>query len=107
MLFFDLKISAAETHQLLSESYGDDAPSYSNYRFWFQRSKSNDFDVSDKKQPVGPTTFEHNEMQNLLAENPALTLRELSSSLAAGKSTISRLLHAMKKVRKKRKRLPR
>jgi len=70
LLLFDLKKSATETHQTLSETY-DVAPSYPNYRFWFQRFKSGDFDVNDKERPGEPKKFEDNKLQDLLDENPA------------------------------------
>lgn len=48
LLFFNLKKSAAEAHRLLVEAYGEHAPSNTTCKEWFQRFKSNDFDL------VGP-----------------------------------------------------
>ena len=38
--YFDLKKSAAETHRLLAEIYGESAPSETVCRNWFRRFKS-------------------------------------------------------------------
>lgn len=50
----------------------------------FQRFKSGEFDVDDKKEwPGGPKNFEDNDLQlDLLDENAAQTLKRLSNSLA-------------------------
>ena len=43
--FFNLKKSAAETHRLLVEAYGDVALSERSCREWFQKFKNDEFDV--------------------------------------------------------------
>lgn len=50
LLLFDLKKSIADAHQKLLETYGDALPSYLNCRFWFQRFKSDGFDVNNKER---------------------------------------------------------
>ena len=47
--FFNLKKSAAETHRLLVETYGDAALSERNCRE-FQKFKNGEFDVEDKER---------------------------------------------------------
>jgi len=49
LYYFILKKSAAETHGILVETYGDHALSEITCKNWFRRSKNNDFDVEDKK----------------------------------------------------------
>jgi len=48
--YFDLKKTAAETHRLLSEMYGDETPSERTCRVWFERFRSGDFNVRGKER---------------------------------------------------------
>ncbi|VVC42845.1 Transposase, type 1 [Cinara cedri] len=104
LLMFDLKKSAAKTYQTLLKAYGDAASSYPKYRFWFQRFKNGNFNVNDKER--GPKKFEDGELQALLDENSAQTLKELSNNLEVYESTVSRRLYPMGKIQKEGKWLP-
>jgi len=77
LYYFDLKKTAAEAHRLLSEVYGDETPS-ETCRVWFECFRNSDFDVRDKECLEQPKKFEDFELQELLDENPAQTLLELS-----------------------------
>lgn len=44
---FNLKKSAAESHRMLVEAYGDSALSETTCRDWFRRFKDGHFDLSD------------------------------------------------------------
>jgi len=46
---FNLKKSAAESHQMLV-AYGDNALSETTCRDWFRRFNADNFDLSDKKR---------------------------------------------------------
>ncbi|XP_012056651.1 PREDICTED: uncharacterized protein LOC105619742, partial [Atta cephalotes] len=59
-----------------------------------------DFDVRDKKHPGQPKRFENVDLQELLDENPAQTLLELSKSINITLKTISKRLRAMGKIHK-------
>jgi len=48
--YFDVKKTAAKTHHLLSNVYGDETPSERTFRIWFERFRNCDFDVRDKKR---------------------------------------------------------
>lgn len=43
---------------------------YHYCKFWFQRLKSDDFDVNEKERPGRPTKFEDNELQYLFRTHP-------------------------------------
>lgn len=98
--YFDLKKTAAETHRLLSEVYGDEIPSERTCRVWFERFRNNDFDVKDKERPGQPKKFEDVELQKLLDANPAQTLSELSKALNVTPMAVSKRLHSMGKIHK-------
>ena len=51
---FNLKKSAAESHRMLVEAYGDNALSETTCRDWFRRFNDDNFDLSDKKRENQP-----------------------------------------------------
>lgn len=55
------------------------------------------FGFNDLKLVILMSMTKNSELQDLLDENPAQTLKELSDSLAVNESTVSRCLHAMGK----------
>lgn len=97
--FFSKK-SAAETHRLLVEAYGDHALSQTQCFEWFQRFKHGDFDIEDKERPGQPKKFEDTELMALLDENPCQTQGELAKALNVSRTAVSRRLKALKMVQK-------
>lgn len=71
LYFFFAKKSAAESHRLLVETYGEHALSKTQCTEWFHRFKSGDFDVTDKERPGGPKKFEDEDLETLLDEDPS------------------------------------
>ena len=61
--FFNLKKSAAETHRLLVEAYGDAALSERSCREWF---KNGEFDVEDKERSGKPKLYEDAELESII-----------------------------------------
>lgn len=106
LLLFDFKKTAAEAHRMLSETYGEQAPSERSCREWFQRFKSGDFGLEDKERPGQPKKFEDAELQALLDENSCRTQKELALELGVHETTIGKRLHAMGKIRKLGKWVP-
>ena len=104
--FFHLKKTAAESHRLLVEAYGEHAPTQKTCERWFACFRSGDFDVEDKERPGQPKKFEDEELQALLDENSCQTQQELALELGVAQSTISERLHAMGKIRKLGKWVP-
>ena len=54
LLYFNLKKSAAESHRMLVEAYGDSALSETLCRDWFRQFKVCNFYLSDKKRENRP-----------------------------------------------------
>lgn len=106
LFLFDQKKSAAEAHRILCETYADSAPSKSTCEFWFRRFKTGNFEVEDKEHGKPPKKFEDAELQALLNENPAQTLKELAEALDVGQTTVYDRLKAMGKIQKEGKWLP-
>jgi len=88
--YFDLKKTAAEAHRLLFEMYSDETPSEKTCRVWFERFRNSDFDVRDQECPRQRKKFEDFELQELLEENPAQTLLELSTTLNVTSKAVSK-----------------
>lgn len=103
LLFFDMKKTTTEAHRLLVETYNEQAPTISTCEYWFRRFKNGNFNLNDKERTGQPKKFEDFELQALLEENSAQTLKQLAESLNVGKSTISDRLHAMGKIHKEGK----
>ena len=74
--FFNLKKSAAGTHRLLLETYGEAALSERNCREWFQRFKNGEFDIDDKERSVRLKVYEDEELETLLDQNLCQTQEE-------------------------------
>lgn len=100
LYLFDTKKTAAEAHRLLSDTYGDQAPSPKTCNNWFQRFKTGDFDLEDKERSGAPKKFEDADLQELLDENATQTQKELAIELNVDRTTIGKRLHAMGKIRK-------
>ena len=78
---FRLKKTVAETHQMLSSTYGDSLLSERTCREWFQRFTSGDFYVEDRHDGGTKNIFEDLELEALLAEDTCQTDIELTESL--------------------------
>lgn len=106
MLFhFDQKKTAAESHRILCETYGECAPSKSMCEKWFQCFKDGDFNMEEKRSGA-PKKFEDAELEALLHENPAQTLKELATTLDVSQTCVSKRLKAMGKSQEDGKWLP-
>jgi len=100
LFFFNSKKSAAESHRLLLETYGDYTPSIKTCEYWFRRFKSGNFDTEDKERPGQPKKFEDKDLEALLDEDPCQTQEELAESLNVDQATISRRLKALGMIQK-------
>lgn len=98
--YYILKKSAAETHRLLVNIYGDHSPSNTTCKEWFRRFQNDHFDVSDKEREGAPKKFEDAQLQELLDDDPSQTLEVLSIELNVDRSTVGKRLHAMGMVQK-------
>lgn len=68
--YFNMKKSAAESHRILVEVYGEHALTEQTCRKWFARFKSGHFELEDKERPGQPKKFEDEELELLLDEDP-------------------------------------
>ena len=103
---FSLKKSAAESHRMLVEAYGDNALSETTCRDWFHRFNDDNFDLNDKKHEYRSRKIE-GQLQALLdQDDDTQSQKMLAEQLGVSQAAISMRLHAMGKVQKIRKWMP-
>ena len=101
-----LKKSAAESHRMLVEAYGDHALSEATCKRWFQRFRDNDFDVRNEERGRPPKKFEDAELQAILDEDDTLSQKQMAVMLNVAQQTISGRLKALGKIQKCEKWVP-
>ena len=100
LLFFNIKKNAAEAYRLLSETYGAECIGETTCREWFKRFKSGDFGVEDKDRPGKPKSFEDEELDALLDEDPCQIQEELAASLGVTQQAVFLRLKALGFIQK-------
>ncbi len=78
---FHLKKSAAESHRMLVEAYGDHALSEATCKRWFRWFRDNDFDVRNEERGRPPKKFEDAELQTILDEDDTLSQKHMAEML--------------------------
>ena len=66
---FNMKKSTAETHRMLSNTYGEADISERMCHEWFQRFKNGDFDVEDRQSGGREKVFEDAKLEALLKQD--------------------------------------
>ena len=66
---YHLKKTAAESHRMLVEAYGDHALSQTQCKKWFRNFKAGDFDIRNKERGRPGKKREDAELQELLDED--------------------------------------
>ncbi|GFX93316.1 mariner Mos1 transposase [Trichonephila clavipes] len=95
-----MKKSAAEAHQMLSNTYGEAAISERMCREWFQRFKNGDFEVEEQHGGGREKVFEDAELEALLDQDSCQTQQELAGSLGVTQQAISKRLKVMGMIQK-------
>ena len=90
--YFNMKKTAAESHRILVEVYGEHALAERTCQKWFARFKSGDFGLEDEERPGQPKKFEDEELEALLDEDCCQTEEELAESLGVTQAAISKRL---------------
>ena len=92
--YINMKKTAAESHRILVEDYGENALAERTYQKWFARFKSGDFGLEDEERPGQPQRFEDEELEALLDEDCFQIQEELAESLGVTQAAISKRLKA-------------
>ena len=98
--YFNMKKTAAESHRMLVEVYGEHALAERTYQKWFARFKSGDFGLDDEERPGQPENFQDEELEALLDGNCCQTQEEIAESLGVTQAAISKRLKAAGYIQK-------
>ena len=97
---FNMKKTAAESHRILVEVYGEHALAERTCQKWFARFKSGDFGLEDEERPGQPKKFEDEELEALLDDDCCQTQEEFAGSLGVTQAAISKRLKAAGYIQK-------
>ena len=86
--YFNMKKTAAESHRILVEVYGEHALAERTCQKRFARFKSGDFGLEDEEHPGQPKKFEDEELEALLDEDCCQTQEKLAESLGVTQAAI-------------------
>ena len=95
-----MKKTAAESHRILMEVYGEHALAERTCQKWFARFKSGDFGLEDEERSGQPKKFEDDELEALLDEDCCQTQEELAEFLGVTQAAISKRLKAAGYIQK-------
>ena len=90
--YFNMKKTAAESHRILVEVYGEHALAERTCKKWFARFKSGDFGLEVEESPGQLKKFEDEELEALLDEDCCQTQEDLAESFGATQADISKHL---------------
>ena len=79
--YFNMRKTAAESHRILVEVYGEHSLAERTCQNWFARFKSGNFGLEDEECSEQPNKFEGEELEALLDEDYCQTQEELAESL--------------------------
>jgi len=89
MFCYHLKKTAAESHCMLVQAYGDHALGKSQCYTRFTKLKSGDFDVRNEESGRPSKKFADSELQALLYEDDAQTQQQLADQLNVTREAVS------------------
>ena len=92
--YFNMKKTAAKSHRILVEVYGEHALAERTCHKWFARFKSDDFGFEDEESPGQPKKFEDEELEALIDEDCCQTQEKFAESLGVTQAAISKRLKA-------------
>lgn len=98
--YFNMKKTAAESHRILVDVYGEHALAERSCQKWFSRFKSGDFCLEDQERPGQPKKFADEQLDALLEEDCTQTQEELAESLGVSQQSISKRLKAAGYIQK-------
>ena len=85
---FNMKKTAAESHRILVEVYGEHVLAGRTCQKWFARFKSSDYGLEGEERPGQPKKFEDEELEALLHEDCCQTQEKLAESLRVTQAAI-------------------
>ena len=103
---YNLQKNAVQAAKSIQSVYGVDVSDKRTCQRWFDRFRSEDFDLNDKERSGRPVEADDNRLEELLEEDPRQSSRELALALSVTHTTVLNRLHALGKVQKVGKWVP-
>ncbi len=103
---FKLGHNAAEATRNINQAWGEKTTSERTARRWFEKFCSGDMSVEDEEGRGRTSTVDDGHLKALIEADPRQTVRELAQGLGVDKSTVSRHLADIGKVKKLDKWVP-
>ena len=104
--YFNMTKTAAKSHRIFVEVYGEHALAERTCQKWFARFESGDFDLEDEERPGTPNKFEDEELEALLDEDCSQTQEELAEFLGVTQAAILKRLKAAGYIQKQENGVP-
>ena len=99
MMYYDFKkgLSYKECHESLRQLFGDECPSEATVSFWFREFRRGRTDFEDEPRsgrPAEAATAENaDRLQQLVKEDPRITMKEIEEHLGIGSAAAQKLVH--------------
>ena len=103
---YRLKKTAAESHRMLVEAYGEHALGKSQCFEWFKKFRSGNFDARNEERARPPKKFRDSELQASLDDDDAQTQQRLADQLNVTREAVCVRSKAMGKMQKVGKWVP-
>ena len=101
MIFYDLKsgLSSTACHDRLQQAFGNQAPSYSTVKVWYEKLRSGKQDFSDDERSGRPVTASGDDNQELVRqmvrENPRISYESIAYALDIGNNAIQTITQSI------------
>ncbi|XP_059618134.1 histone-lysine N-methyltransferase SETMAR-like [Phlebotomus argentipes] len=104
---FHCGVSASKAYKTIRETYGSDSVNHNTCRRWYRKFQVGNFELKDEKRCGRPHEILDYDLEELVEQNPNMSMQELGRMLGVNRSTISRRLAALgfKPKPKKRRKL--
>ena len=100
LVAFNQGSNAAKAARDICTVYGDEALAERTARRWFTRFRNGNFDLKDADRSGRPIELDESQLDQIIHEDPRLSIRELAKIIDSTPATVSRHLSAMGKVQK-------
>ncbi|VDO74190.1 unnamed protein product [Heligmosomoides polygyrus] len=103
---FKLRRSVSEATQNIKMAWGEDSANERTVRRWYQKFRVGDVDLEDKDRSGRPAKCDDGRLKERVEADSRGTVREMGRELQISRTTISRHIEAIGKVKKLDKWVP-
>lgn len=92
--------SASKTARNINEAFGENIVSRATAKRWFKKFKEGNYCLENEERGRPESVVDNEELKRVVESNPRQTVREIAGTLEVSKSSISRHLQQIEKVKK-------